>query len=225
MGLDEAVAPPETDATSTWSVVFPVKVLAAAKSRLAAGTPAPGELALAFFLDALAAAVATPRVGQVVVATSDARVRASAESVGAVVIDDASHPGINAAARWAAAHCDDGRGVAVLVSDLPCLTPQSLETALRAAEGHATSFLADLDGTGTTLWCATAPHAVDPHFGIDSRQAHRRAGAVDLVAEHPAAVAELEPARRDVDTDSALQRARAVGVGPATAATLSARLP
>ena len=78
MGLDEAVAPPETDATSTWSVVFPVKVLAAAKSRLAAGTPAPGELALAFFLDALAAAVATPRVGQVVVATSDARVRASA---------------------------------------------------------------------------------------------------------------------------------------------------
>ena len=224
MRLDGRVTPASGDAPHAWSVVLPVKVLSAAKSRLAAGVPAPGELALAFFLDALAAAVETPRVGRVVVATSDDRVRASAESLGAVVIDDDGHPGINAAAQWGAAHCGHGRGVAVIVSDLPCLTPLSLETALAAAEQHATSFLADLDGTGTTIWCATAPNAVDPHFGSDSRSAHLASGAVDLVAEHTEALQDLERARCDVDTDQALQRARDLGVGPATLAALSARI-
>lgn len=221
MRLDEAVTPAADETTNAWSVVFPVKVLWAAKSRLAAGTPAPGELALAFFRDAIAAAIATPRVDRVIVATSDERVRAHAESVGAAVVDDDRHPGINAAARWGAAHGGASRGVAVIVSDLPCLTPLSLETTLAAAEQHPTSFLADLDGTGTTVWCATAPHAVDPHFGQDSRSAHLASGAVDLVAAHPALLTGLEPARCDVDTDRALQHARDLGVGPATTAALS----
>lgn len=221
MRLDEPVTPALGETTHAWSVVFPVKVLSAAKSRLVAGTPAPGELALAFFVDALAAAVATPRVDRVVVATSDERVRAHAESLGAVVMDDDGHPGINAAARWGAAHCPDSRGVAVIVSDLPCLTPRSLETALTAAEQHPTSFLADLDGTGTTMWCATAPQAVDPHFGQASRQAHLDAGAVDLVTVHADLLPALEPARCDVDTDQALQRARDLGVGRATRSALA----
>ena len=222
MRLDGGVTSPSGDA-STWSVIFPVKVLAAAKSRLATSAPAQGELALAFFRDALAAAVATPRVGRVVVATSDERVRANAESVGAVVIHDDGHPGINAAARWGAAHCGGSRGIAVIVSDLPCLTPLSLETALAAAEQHPTSFLADLDGTGTTMWCASAPQAVDPHFGQASRTAHLAAGAVDLVAVHADLLLALEPARCDVDTDQALQRARDLGVGPATRSALAIR--
>ena len=221
MRLDEAVTPASADATREWSVVFPVKVLAAAKSRLSAGADAPGELAFAFFRDALAAAVATPRVSRVVVATSDDRVRATAEAAGAVVIDDGGHPGINAAAQWGARHCSAGHGIAVIVSDLPCLTPLSLDTALGAAEAHATSFLADLDGTGTTMWCATAPHAVDPHFGSESRRAHLASGAVDIVAEHPELLHGLERARCDVDTDLALQRARDLGVGAATRSALA----
>jgi 2-phospho-L-lactate guanylyltransferase len=221
MRLDESVTPATGETTHAWSVVFPVKVLSAAKSRLATGSRAPGELALAFFRDALAAAVATPRVDRVIVATSDERVRAHAESLGAVVLDDDGHPGINAAARWGAAHCSGSRGVAIIVSDLPCLTPLSLETALAAAEQHPTSFLADLDGTGTTMWCATAPRAVDPHFGQSSRTAHLAAGAVDLVAVHEDLLPVLEPARCDVDTDPALQRARDLGVGPATRSALA----
>lgn len=226
MRLDDPVTPASGPTTQGWSVVIPVKALSAAKSRLAAGTPDAAELALAFFLDALAAAVAAPRVRQVVVATSDDRVRRSAESVGADVIDDGEHPGINAAARWGAAHCGRGRGVAVIVSDLPCLTPLALDSALAAAEQHPTSFLADLDGTGTTMWCATTPHPVDPRFGQDSRSAHLASGAVDLVvehAEHADALRELERARCDVDTRLALQRACDLGVGPATLAALSAR--
>ncbi len=222
MRLDETVIPAVGDATQAWCVVFPVKVLSEAKSRLTVGTPAPGELALAFFRDALAAAVATPRVGSIVVATSDDRVRMSSVAAGAVVIHDGEHPGINAAARWGAVHCPASRGIAVIVSDLPCLTPLSLETALAAAEQHPTSFLADIDGTGTTMWCATAPNAVDPRFGHDSRRAHVSAGAVDLVAEHPALLDGLLPARCDVDTDAALQRARSLGMGTATRAALAA---
>lgn len=220
MRLDDTVIPADGAATRAWSVVFPVKVLSNAKTRLATGTPSPGELALAFFRDALMAAVATPRVELVVVATSDERVRSTAEAAGALVVHDHGHPGINAAARWGALHASGERGIAVIVSDLPCLTPGSLEIALAAAEPHATSFLADLDGTGTTMWFATAPHAVDPRFGAGSREAHLAAGAVDLVALNPGLLDGLLPARCDVDTDDALQRARALGVGGATLAAL-----
>jgi 2-phospho-L-lactate guanylyltransferase len=225
MGLDESVTRPTSDpaAADTWVVVLPVKVLSGAKTRLGAGTPAHGELAYAFFLDALAAASATPRVVRVVVATRDERVRTAALSAGALVVSDEDHPGINAAARHAARMHRDGRAVAVLVSDMPCITAAALDAALALAEGHPTSFLADLDGTGTTLWCATPPHPVAPRFGVDSRTAHRADGAVDLVEEHPDALAALIPARRDVDTDDALSRARDLGVGPATLAVLAAR--
>jgi 2-phospho-L-lactate/phosphoenolpyruvate guanylyltransferase len=228
MGLDESVTPPSVDvrATGGWAVILPVKGLSAAKSRMAAGPREPGELALAFFRDALTAALATPRVAQVIVATSDDRVRAAAESAGAVVIDDAGHAGINAAARWAAAHWAAAPDaptshVAVMVSDLPCLTPDALDAALGLAEGHPASFVTDLDGVGTTLWCATEGHAVDPHFGPGSRAAHLAAGAVDLVAAHPSAGTRLEPLRCDVDTEAALQHARGLRPGAATLAALA----
>lgn len=230
MGLDEPVTPPTEDphhAAGGWAVILPVKGLTAAKSRLAAGAQPAGELALAFFLDAMSAALATPRVERVIVATGDDRVRASAEAAGALVIDDAGHPGINAAARWAA-ECWAGTSnstagnMAVMVSDLPCLTPEALDAALELAEAHPTSFVADLDGTGTTLWCSTSGHAVDPHFGVQSRSAHVAAGAVDLVTAHPSACARLEPARCDVDTEAALARAQGLRPGPASLAVLSA---
>jgi 2-phospho-L-lactate guanylyltransferase len=220
MRLDDTVIPPDGDATQAWSVVFPVKVLSAAKTRLATGPASPGELALAFFRDALMAALATPRVELVVVATSDELVRATAEAVGALVVDDHGHPGINAAARWGARHSSVESGIAVIVSDLPCLTPGSLETALAAAEPYGTSFLADLDGTGTTMWFATARNLVDPRFGTSSRAAHLEAGDADLVALNPGLLEGLLPARCDVDTDHALERARALGVGSATLAAL-----
>jgi 2-phospho-L-lactate guanylyltransferase len=229
MGLDEPVTPSSAEPHSTaggWTVILPVKGLTTAKSRLAAGSLAPGELALAFLRDAMSAALATPRVATVVVATSDDRVRATAESAGAVVIDDAGHPGINAAAQWAAAQwaamsARPASRIAVMVSDLPCLTPEALDEALGLAEQHPTSFVPDLDGTGTTLWCATAGNAVDPHFGPQSRSAHLAAGAVDLVSAHPSAGARLEPARCDVDTEAALAHARGLRPGPATQAVLS----
>jgi len=206
MGLDDRVT-----AALDWTVVMPVKSLAAAKSRLA--HPSPHALSLAFLLDALDAVLATPDVAEVIVVTGDPEVTAAASEAGCRIVDDRGHPGINAAAAWGASHATDG-GVAVMVSDLPCLTPAACATALRLAAQHATSFLPDADGQGTTMWFATPGHEVGTAFGVGSRAAHAGAGAVDLVVHHPGDAEALLPARRDVDTLADLTDARRVGVGP-----------
>lgn len=206
MGLDDRVT-----AALDWTVVMPVKSLAAAKSRLA--HPSPHALSLAFLLDALDAVLATPGVAEVIVVTADPEVMAVASDAGCRIVDDHGHPGINAAAAWGAAHRGADRGVAVTVSDLPCLTPAACETALRLAAQHATSFLPDADGQGTTMWFGTPGHDVRTCFGVGSRAAHTGAGAVDLVVQHPGDADALLPARRDVDTLADLTDARRVGVG------------
>jgi 2-phospho-L-lactate/phosphoenolpyruvate guanylyltransferase len=216
MGLDGEME------ASAWTVVLPVKALASAKSRLADGSTDAGELAFAFFRDALTAVLGASSVGEVLVATTDRRVSAAAVAAGATVVDDTGHVGINAAARWASQQRSGAGGTAVMVSDLPCITSSAVDAALALAGGHATSFLADLDGDGTTMWCAAPGHEVDSSFGVESRRAHAHAGAVDLVDHHPDAASALLPARCDVDTEAALARAEQLGLGPATRAVLDA---
>ncbi len=198
-----------------WSVIIPVKALHAAKSRMNAAIP-PAELAFAFFEDTLAAAVACPQVSEVLVATQDARIAARGRSQGCLVVRDSEHPGINAAVAWAADHARAADRLAVIVSDLPCLTPEALGSVLGAAAGHATAFLADADGTGTAMWFATDGATVRTHFGADSRASHQAAGAVDLVDAHPASAQAWTVARRDVDTAAALDDAALLGLGEHT---------
>ncbi|MCX6433661.1 MAG: NTP transferase domain-containing protein, partial [Actinobacteria bacterium] len=173
-----------TDAPS-WTVVIPVKVLSAAKSRMATVTPPTSELAFAFFQDTLEAALASTAVGEVVVATGDDRVRATAQARGCLVVSDVDHPGINAAARQAVAQRSGRGGVAIVVSDLPAVTADSLTSVLSAASAHPTSFIADADGTGTTMWMSCDGTDIDPRFGLASRAAHVDVGAVDLIAVSP----------------------------------------
>jgi 2-phospho-L-lactate guanylyltransferase len=202
-----------------WSVVIPVKALSTAKSRMDASARDSGELALAFFLDTLAAALACPPVLEILVATSDVRVAEAARAAGCTVVPDTGFPGINAAARHAAEQRSGSDRVAVVVSDLPCLTASSLTAALTAAADHPTAFLADADGLGTTMWFSTDGRPPEPHFGEGSRAAHVAAGAVDLVHAHPGA-ADLDRARRDVDTPEALREARRLGLGERTTSVL-----
>lgn len=208
-----------------WTVVIPVKALPHAKTRLAADVATPADLAIAFLRDTLAAVRATPSVERTVVVTTDPVVSALAEQAGAIAVDDSAHPGINPAAQHGAKHRAPGSAIAVIVSDLPCLTPDALTAVLDAAAGHPSAFLADLDGTGTTMWLAAPEAPVDPRFGVRSRTAHADAGAVDLVAANPALADALVPARLDIDTVAALDRAVEVGVGDATAEALHALLP
>ena len=207
----------------SWTVVIPVKMLTEAKSRLmpSADRPPAEALALAFLLDTIAAARATEAVAEILVVTGDRRVADVARAHGCSVVDDSAHPGINAAAAHAAALRLPGTCVAVLVSDLPCLTPRALTAVLSAAAAPATAFLADADGVGTAMWFATDEGGDGPHFGGRSRDRHVAAGAVDLVACHPEAVDDWLPARLDVDTQAALVTAQRVGLGSHSRAVLA----
>jgi 2-phospho-L-lactate/phosphoenolpyruvate guanylyltransferase len=222
MRLDDRV----TDAGwPGWTAVVPVKSLSTAKSRLAANVPSAGALALAFLEDTIAAVTASSGLLELLVATSDATVADLAARAGCRVVSDAGHPGINAAARVAARAARPDAGIVVVVSDLPCLTPAAVETVLALGHPHRTSFLADADGTGTTMWLARPGAPVDPRFGAESARAHRSSGAVDLVAAHPRRLDELLPARRDVDTADGLALAERLGLGPATRRLLDDRVP
>lgn len=188
---------------------MPVKSLNSAKSRI--GAEFGSALALAFFRDALTAAVDCPAVAAVVVATHDEVVADVARERGCTVVDDSDHPGINAAAAWAAEQSGGPeRPVAVIVSDLPCLTGASLAAVLAAAAAYDRCFLSDADGAGTTMWMTSGAAPVDSRFGPSSAQAHLTSGAVDLSSQLDSAGG---LARRDVDTADDLQAAIRLGVG------------
>mgnify|MGYP001302547977 CR=1 FL=1 len=210
----------EPDDTSLWTIVMPVKSLDLAKSRLSPAATAR-DLALAFFQDAVEAALGSPLTGELVIATCDPVIRHWAAGRGCLVVDDAEHPGINAAAHLAATRSTTTDPVAVMVSDLPAVTSAAISAALSLASRHRTAFLADADGTGTTMWMAESGAQVRTYFGADSRAAHRAAGAVDLVDAYGEPT-DVWPARRDVDTVDDLASARILGVGHHTAVALRA---
>lgn len=71
--------------------------------------------------------------------------------------------------------------VAVLASDLPGLTKDELSAALAAAAAHVRGYVADADGTGTTLATFTAADAsaaeLPTFFGTDSAREFAASGA------------------------------------------------
>lgn len=214
-----------SDVRGPWSAVVPVKSLASAKSRLLVPDVTVAELALAFLRDVLDTLAQTPQIAEVIVATGDEQVGAVARAAAARVVDDTGHAGINAAVRWAADQRETDGGLLVLVSDLPCLTPAAVGLVLDRASSSAVSFVADADGTGTTMWLRRDEAADGPHFGPGSRAAHIAHGAVDLVANQLGATGPWLPARLDVDTPADLDRARRLGLGPASARVLEASTP
>ena len=201
-----------------WRLVVPVKRLSIAKSRLA-GAIGPGhrpELALAFAVDTVRAALACERVCGVLVVTDDTRVASAVREAGAHVCDDVGG-GLNAALTHGAAVAGLSRprtGVAALSADLPALRPEELDRVLAAATGERRAFLADAAGVGTTLLAAAPGVLLAPGFGGPSRARHLASGAVEL---RPHTV---DSVRRDVDTAEDLRAAIELGVGARTAAVL-----
>jgi 2-phospho-L-lactate/phosphoenolpyruvate guanylyltransferase len=121
--------------------------------------------------------------------------------------------GLNAALGHGAAdlsrrHRDDA--IITLVADLPSLRPEDFLAVLAAAAQVQRGFVADAEGTGTTMLTARPGARLDPSFGPGSAQAHRDSGAVELAA--------AGGARCDVDTMSDLLRCVELGVGERTAA-------
>jgi 2-phospho-L-lactate guanylyltransferase len=205
----------------SWSVVVPAKRLALAKTRLRPLTAdrddaeaAHRELVLALLADTVAAAVACPAVATVVVVTDDPAASAVVRELGARTVADEPDRGLNPALEHGA-RTAPGTAVAALSSDLPALRPEELTAALGAAAGWPRAFVADAQGTGTTLLTAMDTELL-PRFGPGSAEAHLAGGAAALSGTWPGL-------RRDVDTEADLRAALALGAGPRTTA-LTGRL-
>jgi 2-phospho-L-lactate guanylyltransferase len=191
-----------------WTVVIPVKGTPDAKSRLDASP----ELALAIALDSVAAAIDAVRSsgGSVLVVTPPAS-GAVFESLGARVVMDPGG-GLRGAVRAgiaAAAAAAGGCAVAVLLGDVPALTPSELAAALTEAERHPRAFVADADSVGTVLITALRAGDHAPEFGGASRAAHLAAGYMELDIDVASGL------RRDVDVRDQLD-ALAGRLGPRT---------
>ncbi|MDR5693030.1 2-phospho-L-lactate guanylyltransferase [Agromyces indicus] len=204
-----------------WTVVVPVKSLSGAKTRLAPElSPAQrAALARAFALDTVDAAAAAERVTRVVVVSDEPAIElALRETAGVDVVPEVGPRGLSAAIAHGVAVARADGGVAVLLGDLPAMRSRDLDAALELAVRHPLAFVPDAEGTGTTLATARAGEPLVAHFGADSAARHAAAGFVDLVAEHPGAVA--PGLRRDVDTADELAEAVALGTRLRTASVV-----
>jgi 2-phospho-L-lactate/phosphoenolpyruvate guanylyltransferase len=199
-----------------WSVLVPVKRLAAAKTRLrgAVGAGRHESLVLAMAQDTVAAALATPGVVSVVVVTTDPAVTSAVTALGArAVPEPARGGGLNAALSHAASVVA-GRSAA-LPADLPALRGDELSAALRAlATSAAGGYVPDAAGTGTVLLAAAVGGRLSPRFGPGSAAAHSHGGARRVEGDWPSL-------RHDVDTAEDLAVAVSLGPGPHTRALLN----
>lgn len=202
-------------------LVIAVKRLAAAKTRLAPVFSAASreKVVLAMLIDTITAASAVPAVRTVTVVTPDETAADAADRLGARVLTDPTpvghHDPLNNAIVSAEAEVRaETPNVVVLQGDLPALQRHELAEAITAARGHPRSFVGDRHGTGTSALFSFGV-ALDPHFGADSAQRHRRSGALELTGAWPGL-------RCDIDTPDDLLVARGLGVGAATATAIGA---
>lgn len=205
-------------------LLVPVKSLTRAKTRLrgvadgGAGAPeAHARLVIALARDTLAAAAGAAVVRRAVAICSDEEVCTALAADGVQVIPDEPAAGLNPALRYGEAvlrTADPTTTVGVLQADLPALSPEELDRAVRhglATGGRA--FCTDRTGTGTTLLLAPPGQPLEPRFGVGSAAAHRATGAQELSGFWPGL-------RCDVDTAADLAIARDLGLGRFTRAAL-----
>ena len=215
--------------TSAVDLVVPVKPLMKAKSRLRGaadggiGEPrAHARLAMALARDTIEAVRSAAAVRRLLVVSSDPVVAAELGVFGVDVLPDGPVPGLNPAYERGAAALrdrDPAAPVAALQADLPALRPAELDDAIGAAlalfaAGARRAFVADAEGTGTTLLLARGDTALQPLFGAGSALAHAGSGACPLDGDWPGL-------RRDVDTADDLRAATGLGLGPHSSSVLT----
>ncbi|MDN5794729.1 MAG: 2-phospho-L-lactate guanylyltransferase [Intrasporangium sp.] len=198
-----------SEPTRCWHIVVPVKDTRAGKSRLALPGAVRSRVSRAIADDTLSAVVATVGVDRTWLVTSDPGLSRDWAGAGVHVVPDPGG-GLNHAIRAGLGSLPDGWACAVLLGDLPCLTPGDLGAALEAGERVPEWFVPDQEGSGTVL---RGGKAIVPQFGPDSAAAHAGAGAARLDLDLPRL-------RRDVDDPVSLAAAVRLGLGPATCAAL-----
>ncbi|WP_091306336.1 2-phospho-L-lactate guanylyltransferase [Amycolatopsis tolypomycina] len=196
-------------------LVVPMKHPRDGKSRLrGAVEPAhhPG-LVLALAKDTLAAVVSSAQVRRVLLVAADPDAVKTLSELGVEIVEEPAEKTLNAAFRHGAALLkadDPDTIVGALQADLPALRAGDLTAALAEAAGRR-AFVADRQGTGTTLLLAAAGEPLDPRFGPGSARSHAESGAIPLRQALPTL-------RSDVDTPDDLAHVRALGVGKHTSA-------
>lgn len=199
-----------------WTVILPVKPPNRGKSRLSVGDLPRDAIARALALDTVAAVRATPSVAELRIVTSDPAWAAEivADRPHTAWIPERNGSDLDAAVRLAAVGAPSGAPVAVVLGDLPALSPAVLDDALAAAARFDRAVVADRQGTGTTMLTAAAGIQLDPAFGAGSYARHVSRGHVPLALDAES------PLRLDVDVAEDLVRIPAGLLGAATRAVL-----
>ncbi|MGJ7906280.1 2-phospho-L-lactate guanylyltransferase [Actinopolyspora sp. H202] len=195
-------------------LLVPIKPLRLAKTRLRTErilSEEHAELVTALAMDTVLAAATAERVREVLVVTSDAVLARRFRELGVEVLPDSPRAGLNAALRHGD-HLLGERGtkvrVGALQADLPALRGPELDGAIAEADSER-SYCADRQGTGTTLLLACGGDALRPGFGTNSATTHRESGAKALLGSWASL-------RCDVDTETDLRTAEALGLGSHT---------
>ena len=183
-----------------WIVVVPVKGTGQAKSRFGPGDHST--LAIAMAADTVTAAMtADGVVGVLVVTTAEASGVFDDLGVFVVVQDTAGlASAVSLGVMTATAMTEPGCGIAVLLGDLPALTPAELGAALNAAKEHPLAMVSDAVGDGTVLITAADGSTHAPAFGVGSGASHRGAGYIPLEVSIDSGL------RNDVDSAEGLAR-------------------
>lgn len=203
-----------------WHILVPVRGGSASKTRLMGGGFEPEtrlRLAQAFASDVVTAALATPDVVGLTVITRDPDTARHFSNLGASIFKEAFGVGLNRAVSAASDHVarlHPGRGIAVLMGDIPGLTSDALAQALTQAAKLERGVLADFADTGTVLLTSTGVSSFAPAYGEGSYARHVAAGHVPII------VPADSPLKRDVDTPGDLATARDLGLGPYTSGLL-----
>lgn len=199
-----------------WTLVVPVKPLAAAKSRLVAGAarlPGPA-LALAFALDTVGAALACGAVRDVAVVTADPLAGARLAALGARVLPEPPGGGLNAA--WPTARSK--RAGYARTRPWPRSTricriaPRRTRAGARIRRRISPRISRGCRRNRYDPAGGDPGKGIVPAFEGASRARHRASGAEEIT------LTGVDSVRRDVDTERDLLAALALGVGPRTAA-------
>jgi 2-phospho-L-lactate guanylyltransferase len=205
------------------AAILPVKRFSWAKQRLGATVvdSLRRELAQAMVADVMLALAQTAAIERTIVVTREDSIAATAREHAAIVIDDEAESGQSAAAAIGVRRAlrDGIERVLCVPGDCPALDPAELDELLDAhaqrarAAGRAPCpvvIMPDRHGSGTNGLLLAPPDAIEPAFGVDSCERHRRlalAAGLACRVERPASLL------LDIDTgaDLAALRERLAG--------------
>lgn len=199
------------------AAIVPVGSLEAAKSRLGGALDAEErqDLAERFLARTLGAALASVRLQDVLVVSPDRDVLQRAADLGARTLRQRTR-GLNAGLAEARADAVAGGADTLLVLpiDLPFVSAEAIAAVLEALAPAAGDdgrprvvLVTDRHASGTNVLAMRPPGAIDFHFGIGSRRAHRDAASA-------AGVEYVEvggPLALDLDTPADLVLVESIG--------------